>query len=109
MHYAQRFFYLVSNYFQDMQYIKPIPHQGVRRVVCRGTTTIFESFKSQNWTGEEFKQHEAQRLNLANNPLLMKSRGTDSIRAKDLVETSTPYPKGHYVTTGRGTGITRLR
>ena len=92
-----------------MQYIQPIPHQGVRRVVCRGTTTVFEPFKSQNWTGEEFKKHETQRLNLANNPLLMKSRGTDSFRAKELVETSIPNPKGHYISTGRGTGLTRLR
>lgn len=91
-----------------MQYVKTIPHQGVRRVVCRGTTTIFEPFKSQNWTGEEFKQHETQRLNLAKNPLLMKSRGTDSIRANDLVETSIPNPKGHYIITGRGTSLTRL-
>jgi len=91
-----------------MQYIKPIPNQVVRRVVCRGTTSVFEPFKSQNWTGEEFKKHEIKRLSLANNPLLMRSRGTDSFRAKELVETSIPNPKGHYIVTGRGTSLTRL-
>ena len=91
-----------------MQYIKQIPHRVVRRVVCRGTTSVFEPFKSQNWTGEEFKKHETERLNHANNPILMRSRGTSSFRAKELAETSTPDPKGHYIITGRGTGITRL-
>jgi len=91
-----------------MQYIQPIPHQIVRRVVCRGTTSVFEPYKSQNWTGEEFKKHEIKRLNLANNPLLMRARGTDSFRAKELAETSIPDLKGHYIITGRGTGITRL-
>ncbi len=91
-----------------MQYIQPIPHQIVRRVVCRGTTLIFEPFKSQDWTGEEFKKHEIQRINLANNPLLMRSRGTDTFRAQELAETSLPDPKGRYIITGRGTGRTRL-
>ena len=108
MHNAQRFFYLLSYVSQDMQYIQPLPHQVVRRVVCRGTTSVFEPYKSQNWTGEEFKKHEAERLNHAHNPLLLRSKGTDSVRAKELAETSIPDPKGHYIITGRGTGITKL-
>ncbi len=108
MHNAQRVFYLLSFVSLVMQYIKQIPHRVVRRVVCRGTTSVFEPFKSQNWTGEEFKKHETERLNHANNPILMRSRGTSSFRAKELAETSTPDPKGHYIITGRGTGITRL-
>lgn len=109
MHYEQQIFYLLSFVSPDMQHTKTIPHLEVRRVVCRGTTSVFEPFKSQNWTGEEFKKHEINRLNLANNPLLMRSRGTDSFRAKELPETSIPDSKGHYIITGRGTGRTRLR
>ena len=92
-----------------MQYTQSIPHLEVRRVVCRGTTSVFEPLKTQNWTGEEFKKHEYQRLNLANNPLLMRSRGTSTFRAKELAETKSPDLSGHYIITGRGTGRTRLR
>ena len=108
VHNAQRIFYLRSLVSTAMQYSKPIQHQVVRRVICRGTKTIFEAYKSENWTGEEFKKHEIQRLNLANNPLLMRSRGTDTFRAKEFAETSKPNPKGHYIITGRGTSRTRL-
>jgi hypothetical protein len=92
-----------------MQYNKTIPHLEVRRVVCRGTTSVFEPLKSQNWAGQEFKKYETQRLILANNPLLMRSRGTDSFRANELAETAIPDTKGQYIITGRGTGKTRLR
>jgi hypothetical protein len=91
-----------------MQYIQQLPPQVVKRVICRGTTSIFEPFNNQNWTGKEFKKHEVERLNLADNLLLIRSRGTDTFRAKELVETSIPDPKGHYIITGRGTGITKL-
>ncbi len=91
-----------------MQYIQPIPHLAVRRVVCRGTISVFEPLKSQNWTGEEFKKQENKRLDLANNPLLMRARGTDTFRAKEFATTSMPETKGHYIITGRGTGRTRL-
>jgi len=109
VHSAQRIFYLLSFVSLAMQYIQPMPHQVVRRVVCRGTTSVFEPFKSQNWTGEEFKKHEIKRLNLANNPLLMKSRGTDTFRAMEFAKTSIPDTRGHYIITGRGTGRIRLR
>ena len=88
--------------------MQTMPQQLVRRVACKGTTSVIEPVKSQNWTGEEFKEHEKHRLSLLNNPLLMKSRGTDTFRANQYAQTSIPVPKGHYLVTGRGTGLTKL-
>ena len=91
-----------------MQYIQPIPHFAIRRVVCRGTISVFEPFKASKWTGEEFKKNEIRRLTRANNPLLMRSRGTDTFRATEFERTRTPNTRGHYITTGRGTARTKL-
>lgn len=94
-----------------MQYIQQTqqPQQTVvKRVADRGTTVVTEPLKAQYWTGSEFKKQEYARLKRAHNPILMAARGTRSIRATDFMETKTPDPTGHYISTGRGTGRIKL-
>ena len=40
--------------------------------------------------------------------MIMSGKGTTHIRASEMKETKTPDPKGHYVSTGKGTGRIRL-
>jgi len=91
-----------------LQNIQQTRQTVVKRIAERGTTSVIEPFKTQYWTGSEFKKHEFARLKRAHNPILMASRGTRRIRASDFMETKTPDPTGHYIITGRGTGRTRL-
>jgi hypothetical protein len=91
-----------------MEYIQETQQTVVKRVAERGTAAVIEPLKAQHWTGNEFKKQEYARLKRAHNPRLMASRGTSSIRASDFVETKTPDPTGHYITTRRGTGRIRL-
>lgn len=91
-----------------LKYIQETRQTVVKRVAGRGTASIIEPLKTQNWTGNEFKKSEYARLKRAHNPMLMAARGTSRIRASDFMETKTPDPTGHYIITGRGTGRIRL-
>jgi len=91
-----------------LKYIQETRQTVVKRVAQRGTASIIEPLKSQNWTGNEFKKNEYARLKRAHNPILMANRGTRRIRAADFIETKTPDLTGHYIITGRGTGRIRL-
>ncbi len=91
-----------------LKYIQQTRQTIVKRIAERGTAAVIEPLKAQHWTGNEFKQHEYARLKRAHNPILMASRGTRRVRASDFMETKTPDPTGHYITTGRGTGRIRL-
>jgi hypothetical protein len=58
--------------------------------------------------GPEFKEQEVERLRLAGDLMIISGKGTTKIRLSDLQQTKTPDTKGHYITTGRGTGISVL-
>ena len=91
-----------------LQYIQQTQQTVVKRVTEKGTAMVIEPIKTQHWTGKEFKKNESERLKRAHNPRLMAARGTSRIRVTDFMETKTPDPAGHYISTGRGTGRIRL-
>ena len=80
----------------------------VRRSINKGTGVIDETLKPSIWMGKEFKEQEVERLRQAGDLMIISGKGTTKIRLSDLQQTKIPDTKGHYITTGRGTGITVL-
>ena len=80
----------------------------VRRSVEKGTRIISEPVKPSNWAGKEFKRHESKRLELAGDLMIMSGKGTSKIKLSEMQKSKTPEIKGHYIVTGRGTGISKL-
>ena len=80
----------------------------VRRVVNKGTKIIQEPFKKTSWAGPEFRQAEIDRLNLAGDMMIMSAKGTKMIRLSEMEQPKLVLPKGHYITTGKGTGRIKL-
>ena len=81
----------------------------IRRTVNKGTNTIKEPLKKQNWTGEEFYNYEEKRLNLAGDLMLMSAKGTKSTRLSALERKKPTFPKGYTISTGKGTGLRRIQ
>jgi len=80
----------------------------IRRTINKGTGFIDESLKPSIWTGHEFKEQELERIRLAGDLMLISGKGTTKIRLSDLQQTKIPDTKGHYLSTGKGTGLTVL-
>ena len=80
----------------------------VRRVTNKGTKIVKEPLKNGDWTGEQFKKKELERLKLAGDLMIMSAKGTKKIRLSEMRQTQTPDPKGHYIVTGKGTSRQRL-
>ncbi len=80
----------------------------VRRTINKGTGFIEESVKPSIWMGPEFKEQELERLRLAGDLMLISGKGTSKIRLSDLQQTKIPDTKGHYISTGKGTGLAVL-
>ena len=80
----------------------------IRRVANKGTRIVQEPLKSIGLFGEEAKQRDKARLKLAGDLMIMSSKGTTSLKASKILETDTPNPKCHYITTGKGTGRMRV-
>ena len=80
----------------------------VRRSTNKGTTVIEEPLKPQNWTGEAFQKQEEERLKLAGDLMIMSAKGTKKIRLSELAKPKSLLPKGYYISTGRGTGRTKI-
>ena len=77
----------------------------VRRVAEKGTKIIEEKITGSNWSGKNFKQYEKKRRELAGDRGLASSRGTKTLRLKQMRETLVPDSTGLLMSTGRGTGL----
>ena len=80
----------------------------VRRSINKGTKVVEKPLKKPNWQGEEFKKHEEERLKLAGDLMIMSAKGTSMIKLSKMQKSKNVDTKGHYITTGRGTGRVRL-
>ena len=80
----------------------------VRRSINKGTKVVEKPLKKPNWQGEEFKKHEEERLKLAGDLMIMSAKGTSMIKLSKMRKSKIVDTKGHYITTGRGTGRVRL-
>lgn len=85
-----------------------LANRVVRRTINKGTGFIEESVKPSIWTGPKFKEQELERLRLAGDLMIISGKGTTKIRLSDLQQSKIPDTKGHYLSTGKGTGLTVL-
>ena len=68
-----------------------------------------QASNAAEFMGKETRKTNDDRLKLAGNLMIMSAKGTKKIRLSDLETPTLPADfKGHYVTTGRGTGRVRL-
>ena len=71
----------------------------------RGTASTDKPVLPAEFMGKETTKANEDRLKLAGNLMIMSAKGTKKIRLSDLETPTLPADfKGHYVTTGRGTG-----
>ena len=80
----------------------------IRQSINKGTKVIETPLKKANWQGEEFKKHQAERLKLAGDLMIMSAKGTSMIKLSKMQKSKTVNIKGPYITTRRGTGRFRL-
>jgi hypothetical protein len=80
----------------------------IQRTVNKGTKTIKEPLKKQNWTGEEFYDYEENRLSLAGDLMIMSAKGTKAIRLSMIDRKRPSLPKGYTISTGKGTGLRKI-
>jgi hypothetical protein len=81
----------------------------VRHSLERGTASEEKPVMPAEFMGKETRKTNDDRLKLAGNLMIMSAKGTKKIRLSDLETPTLPADfKGHYVTTGRGTGRVRL-
>ena len=80
----------------------------IRRTINKGTGFIEESIKPSILTGPEFKDQELERLRLTGDLMIVSGKGTTTSRLSDLQQTKIPDTKGHYISTGKGTGLAVL-
>ena len=80
----------------------------IRQSINKGTKIIETPLKKANWQGEEFKKHQAERLKLAGDLMIMSAKGTSMIKLSKMQKSKTVDIKGHYITTRRGTDRVRL-
>jgi len=81
----------------------------VVRVGGRGTSRRVTDKESDNWTGDAYKEHQKKAKEAAKDVYISLGRGQKRVKLSDIVETSgRPSGKGHYVSTGRGTGRRKI-
>jgi len=81
----------------------------VRHSLERGTASEDKPVMPAEFMGKETTKVNNDRLKLAGNLMIMSAKGTKKIRLSDLEKPTLPADfKGHYVTTGRGTGRVKL-
>jgi hypothetical protein len=80
----------------------------VRRSLNKGTTTTDEPTSPAEFMGDQNKQASADRMKLAGDLWIMSGKGTSKIKLSELRETKSVDLKGHYISTGKGTGRIKL-
>jgi len=80
----------------------------LRLTANRGTKIRIWEYKKPNWAGETFHDHETKRFEKAMNTIASISKGTHSIQLGSLKRKRPLSPKGHYISTARGTRLVRI-
>ena len=81
----------------------------VRHSLERGTASENKPVLPAEFMGKETTKGNDSRLKLAGDLMIMSAKGTKKIRLSDLEKPTLPADfKGHYITTGRGTGRFKL-
>ncbi len=80
----------------------------VRRVLERGTSTTDAPVLPAEFMGKQNKQQSEDRLKLAGDLWIMSGKGTSKIKLSEMRKTEPVDFKGHYISTGKGTGRIKL-
>ena len=80
----------------------------VVRSTNKGTSTISGPTAPSEFMGQQNKTNEEKRLKLAGDLWIMSAKGTTKIHLSEMEEEKKVDLKGHYISTGKGTGRIRL-
>ena len=80
----------------------------VVRSANKGTSTISGPTAPSEFMGQQNKTNEEKRLKLAGDLWIMSAKGTTRIHLSEMPEEKKVDLKGHYISTGKGTGRIQL-
>ena len=80
----------------------------VVRSTNKGTSTITGPVTPSEFMGLKDKTIDNDRLKLAGDLWIMSAKGTTKIKLSEMQEEKKVDLKGHYISTGRGTGRIKL-
>ena len=80
----------------------------VVRSTGKGTDVIVEPLKSMKWAGTDFKKEQEAKLRKMGNLTIESAKGTSRINLGKMGRTLMPNVQGHYISTGKGTGLLKL-
>jgi len=80
----------------------------VRTSLNKGTSTTDEPVLPAEFMGKQNKQNSEERLKLAGDLWIMSGKGTTKIKLSDMKESKSVDIKGHYISTGKGTGRIKI-
>ena len=80
----------------------------VRRSLNKGTSITEKPTLPAEFMGEQNKQKSEDRMKLAGDLWIMSGKGTKKVKLSEMDETKTVDFKGHYISTGKGTGRIKL-
>ena len=82
------------------------------KIICpvheRGTSSYESHIRSTNFMGDENRQRNLDRLNLAGDMWIMNAKGTSRIHLSEMRKATPVDVKGHYISTGKGTGRIKI-
>ncbi len=79
------------------------------RICCnKGTKIIEMELKKLNWAGEDFHEHETQRVLLAGNLMTSSAKGTNTVQLGTINRKRPNSLKGRIISSRRGTSLTKL-
>jgi len=80
----------------------------VRRSLNKGTFTTDEPTLPAEFMGNQNKQNSEDRMKLAGDLWIMSGKGTSKIKLSEMREAKSVDIKGHYISTGKGTGRVKI-
>jgi len=80
----------------------------VRRSLNKGTSTIYEPTLPSEFMGDQNKQQTEDRMELAGDLWIMSGKGTSKVKLSEMRTPKTVDIKGHYISTGKGTGRIKI-
>jgi hypothetical protein len=80
----------------------------VRRSLNKGTSSTSEPASPAEFMGNQNKENTENRMKLAGDLWIMSAKGTSRIKLSDMEKSKTADIKGHYISTGKGTGRIRI-
>ena len=80
----------------------------VRRSLNKGTQTTEKPTLPAEFMGKQNSKQTEDRLKLAGDLWIMSGKGTSKIKLSEMTKPKTVDFKGHYVSTGKGTGRLKI-